>query len=353
MLSFQVVKLTADTPFERGVQYGEQAKEKIIAGVDSYREIFRQTMDSSWESIKKYTRHFIEYLEKELPDILMEAKGIAKGAEVDLEDIMVLNCRYEITKFPFIPECTTCAVLPEAAEGNKTYLVKNWDYRAGIIDNIVILHIENSNGTEIIGLAEAGQLIREGFNSNGVGIVNNALKSKNDNTKIGIPVTFLRRRVLDSKTYAEAKEYIENAKREVSNNILIASKDGEALDMEVHPLGVEKIEPVKGIITHANHFVAKREINDGEESPRDERLKALLMKHHGCINVDIIKQALADHENYPKAICRHPADASLPLFRRSMTVAAMIVDFEESTVHICAGPPCEGEFKAFKLNKKM
>ena len=58
---------------------------------------------------------------------------------------------------------------------------------------------------------------------------------------------------------------------------------------------------------------------------------------------------MCDHQNYPEAICRHPADVSLPLARRSITVAGIIVDFEQDIMHICAGPPCEGEYIGYKL----
>ncbi|HQA47651.1 MAG TPA: C45 family autoproteolytic acyltransferase/hydrolase [Bacillota bacterium] len=349
MRTFQLVEVNAATPFERGLQYGRQAKEKIRAGIEDYKLLFAQTSDKNWNQIKEYAVSYIQLIERTMPEILEEAKGIASGAEVDMAEIMVLNCRYEITKFPKDDECTTCAVLPEASHENKTYLVKNWDLRAGIIDNIVIVHIEEPDGTRIIGLTEAGQLIREGFNSHGVGLCNNSLKSIYDSKGLGIPVTFLRRKVLTSRTIDEAKGLLLNAQRSVSNNMLLVSKEGRAVDIEAFPKGADLIHPTDGLITHANHFVVNQELNALDISPRDTRLKSLLLEKHGSITIEYIKECMCDHKNYPEAICRHPADVSLPLARRSITVAGIIVDFEQEIMHICAGPPCEGEYIGYKL----
>ena len=111
MRSFQLIKVNKATPYERGIQYGEQAKEKIQAGIEDYMEFFAQTDNMSWAEIRESAISYIPLIKKVMPEIFLEAKGIAVGAGVDLDDIMVLNCRYEITKFNSNNECTTCVVL--------------------------------------------------------------------------------------------------------------------------------------------------------------------------------------------------------------------------------------------------
>lgn len=349
MRTFQLVKVSAATPFQRGVQYGTQAKDKIVAGIDSYRQLFAQTSSRSWSQIKEYALSYLPIIEQSMPEILEEARGIADGASVDFGDLMVVNCRYEITKFPQAMECTTAAVLPAATGNGHTLLVKNWDLRAGIIDNIVILQVEEPDGTRIVGLTEAGQLMREGFNSHGIGLCNNALQSIHDTRGVGIPVTFLRRKVFTCRSFEEAKDLLLNTPRSVSNNMLLASCDGQAIDIEAYPGGADTIAPEEGIIVHANHFTVNPELNALFSSPRGDRLAHLLREQRGAITLDYVKRCMCDHDNYPHAICRHPSDVSLPLARRGITVASMIIDFDEGVAHICAGPPCEGEYKEYKL----
>lgn len=344
MNEFKYVKVKADTPYERGKQYGLQTKEEIARGVDFYKNLFKKTTSDPWEKIKEYAFSFVSLIEREMPEILEEAKGIAEGAGIDFAELMVLNCRYEITKFTAqVNECTTAAVLPEASRNGKTYLIKNWDYRPEIQENIVILHVEEPDGTRIIGLTEAGQMLREGFNSHGIGLCNNQITSINDTKGIGVPVTFLRRKVLTSKTFEEAKSILVNAPRTVSNNMMLVSGTGKAIDIEAHPLGSNYIKPILGIITHANHFVTDPDLDakKGIDKRRDTRLRYLLERKYSRIDLEYIQDCMKDHAYYPLSICRHEGTLA--------TVASLIIDFDDQTAYICKGKPCAGGYKAYKL----
>ena len=349
MRRFQIVNVTPGSAFEMGRQYGFQAAEKIRNGLADYRTLFAQTSTMSWQEICEYALSFTPIVKGLYPELTDEVRGIAEGAGVDFAEVMVLNTRYEITKFPRPHECTSFAVLPEASKDGVTYVRQNWDYRAGILDNVVILHIEEPDGTRIVGLAEAGQVIRNGFNSHGVGLCANNLQSVHDNRGTALPVTFLRRKLLTSRSFDQAKKLLLETKRNVSNNFMLASAEGKAVDLETCPLGVDLIEPRDGIVAHANHFVVTDAHNALEKTPRGDRLDQLLREKRGSIDVPWIIRCLSDHENYPKAICRHPADTSLPMSRRGITVAGIIYNLTEGVALICAGPSCEGEFVAVPL----
>lgn len=349
MRTFERVKIEPGTPLQMGIQYGRQAAEKIRAGVADYKKLFLENYDMSWEAICGYAATFVPIVEAAMPEIMEEARGIAKGAEISVDDVMVLNCRYEITKFPRPNECTSFSLQPETTKDGKTVVGQDWDYRAGILDNIVVVHAEQPDGTRLLGLAEAGQVIRNGFNSRGIGLCANNLQSVHDTRGTGIPVTFLRRRVLASRTFEEASEVIRNVPRDVSCNFMLASATGQTADFETYPGGADRIDATDGILTHANHFVVNPANEALETSPRGQRLYDLLAAHRGEIDVPYIAKCLSDHENYPKAICRHPSDVSIPLAQRGITVASVIYDLDERTGYICAGPPCEGAYVEYHL----
>ena len=350
---FQLVTVKADTPLERGIQYGSQAKDKIQAGVENYRKYFEQKQGYTWQETKDYAAAYIPLIEKMMPEILEEAKGIAEGAGISLKELMVLNTRYELTQYPSRPaECTTAAVLPEASANGGTYLIKNWDYRPGVLDKIVLVHLEDEYGTRIIGLTEAGQLIREGFNSNGVGLCNNMIHSIYDIAGTGIPVTFLRRRVLASRNFEEAYGWLVHSKRCVSNNMLLVDgRFGRAVDLEAYPGGHDCIWPRDGIVTHANHFVVNPDIDALKMRPknRDNRLEFLLRRKRGQIDVPYIEECMKDHEYYPKAICNHAFDPNGDPMEGLMTVASLIADFKNNIAYVCKGNPCEGTYHTYPL----
>ena len=105
-----------------------------------------------------------------------------------------------------------------AAKDGKMYLIKNWDYRVGIMDHILILHITQPDGTRIMGLTEAGQVLRSGVNTHGIGLVSNNLQSIYDSWNVGIPTVFARRQIMKFHTLKEAADYTRSFPRAVSCN---------------------------------------------------------------------------------------------------------------------------------------
>lgn len=356
MGEFPLIRIKGATPHERGVQYGIQAKEMIMACIRSYKGHFQKIAEVTWEEIKEKSLLYTKLAEKEMPDILEEAKGVASGAGVDFSDIMALNCRYEVLNHPRKcenaeeNECTTYAILPEAMQDGKMVFGQNWDYRPFTLEHTLLLHIEEEDGMRIMGLAEAGSLMRNGFNTKGVGLCASSLRSIYDSYEIGLPTTFLRRRILKSSSFAEAEKLIMNWNRSVSNNILIAAKSGTATDFEVTPEKAYKIFPRDGIVTHANHFLSDRSVEASKSSKfRGERLEELLKKKQGKITIEYIKECLQDHQGWPESVCTHTLPGNDDINTQWQTNASMIYDFSEAKLHLCYGPPCEGTYLSYQL----
>jgi len=350
MEMFQLIEITASEPFERGRQYGTQAKEKINICVDHYRERFTRS-GQSWARVQKYAIQYAAVVDKYMPEALEEAKGIAQGSGRTLEEIMVVNCRYEISKFPKIMECTTAAILPEASAGGKTYLIKNWDYSQEIIPHVVLLSVRMNDGYRAFGVTEAGQMVRDGMNSYGIAFANNNLQSVYDSQNTGLPVTFIRKRLWESSTFKSARAFLTEAERSVSCNTIIAHSSGMALDFETYPGGADTIEPSAGILTHANHFVKNPRIDGIQNRPknRDTRLYELLNKRNGGINTEYIMECLRDHKYYNLSICAHPDKTGDEYVRQRCTVSSTIMNLTDNVIYVCAGAPCEGGYVRFGL----
>lgn len=361
MNTFLLVNINSSDPFERGVQYGRQAVEYINNGIECYKQHFEKSVQMSWQTIGGNSSRYIQLLESECIEELMEARGIAEGANVSINDIMALNCRYEILKMK-PQECTSASILPQATGVNKTFIIQNWDYRPWVMNNSVIISIDDGKGTKILGLTEAGQLVRNGFNNHGVGICANNLTSTSDNDGIGIPVTFLRRKVLNSKSFSEAANTIANAARAVSCNYMLASSEGIAADFESTPDMIYRVNPVDGVVTHANHLVAGKEVctNQGKRF-RDDYLRNRIMEHIGSVDVETLKQCLSDHKRYPgsadvypevdciEAVCTHVPHGDFDCDKVWQTIASVIYDLNGGCAYICKGTPCSGKYVKYNL----
>jgi len=365
MSTFLHVKVCSSDPFERGRQYGQQAKDLIHLGIRGYQRHFSKTLARSWEEILEKSHLYLELLERDFPDELAEAQGIAAGSGAPLDTIMALNCRYEILKLKHLPqekECTSAAVLPEATGSGGTYLIKNWDYRPWVEQHVVVLEIDDTQGTRIVGLTEAGQLMRDGMNNHGVSVCGNNLTSVFDTGEVGAPVTFVRRKALNCKTFAQAHDLIVQSPRGVSCNILVASSEGMAADLETTPGGVFSLLPEDGVVTHANHMVAGAKFCTNKGSKfRDGVLRRRLLAHHGRLDVSSMADCLKDHEmkpgwptQYPEsdcleAVCSHEPYGDGDPDKTWKTIASAIYDLNGKKAYICKGCPCQGSYLTYSL----
>lgn len=363
MNHFLRVNVNSSNAFERGEQYGRQAVKEILAGIDAYKRHFQKSLEMSWEDIGENSYRYLPLLEEEYPEELAEARGIAQGAQVDIRDIMALNCRYEILKMQ-PRECTSASVLPEATGENKTYIAQNWDYRPWVMHTSVIVSINDNQGTRILGVTEGGQLVRNGFNNHGIGLCANNLTSNSDHGGIGVPVTFLRRKVLNAKSFKEAENLVINGKRSVSCNYMLASSEGIAADFESTPVKVYRLDPVDGIVTHANHLVTGKEVCTNKNKKfRDEYLRKSIMEHRGRVNSEILMDCLRGHERFPgeknsiypsvdciEAVCSHVPEGNFDIDKVWQTIASVIYDLNDKCAYICKGTPCTGTYLRYDLN---
>ena len=82
-------------PFERGQQYGEQARERIHASVEIYGGQLK-TLEISQHDRLRAIECYIKIIEEFDADYLQEMRGIAHSSNVLLEDIVMINARTEV-----------------------------------------------------------------------------------------------------------------------------------------------------------------------------------------------------------------------------------------------------------------
>ena len=90
-------------PRERGRQYGRQAAARIRKGTTHY---FAQLKELSLDSagIAALVRDYLPVIEAFEPTYVEEMQGIAEGAGVPFEDVVLLNARTEILKLAARPD---------------------------------------------------------------------------------------------------------------------------------------------------------------------------------------------------------------------------------------------------------
>src|SRR5690606_36575820 len=104
---------------------------------------------------------------------VQEMQGIADGASVPLEDIVMLNARTEVIAAARMisaggaeedeDACTGIVVLPERSRDGTLIQAQNWDWRPECAETAVVLRVRRDEGPDILTFVEAGGLARHGL----------------------------------------------------------------------------------------------------------------------------------------------------------------------------------------------
>jgi len=341
-------------PFSRGETYGNEARALIRHNIDYYYGLWKRNLGLSREMINEKASSLVEPIKTFDSRLLEEMRGIARGADASLEEIIAINSRYELvwSQMGRQPsECTAIAALPEATSSGHTLLAQNWDYIVGVRDSCVILEVREEGKPTIVMHTEAGIIGQKGINSEGMGLVVNAMVADRDRFEPTVPFWILCRRALSSGTLTEAMNIMLRTRKAVSSNVILAQAGGVAVDLESTPLDTSIITPERGILVHSNHFIGPRSTSVKDEFVkrfshsvyRYSRAKSKLEMGNGHISVERIMEVLRDHFGKPYSICAH-ADPAIAEDFRGETLSSVIFDLEDRRIHVTKGPPCESEY---------
>lgn len=324
--SFPFVEI-AGKPYDRGVQYGALAAQWVRKSAEIYfGQLARTTL--SERQCDQLIAGFIEQIEQFEPSYLEEMRGIAQGADVPLNHIVLINARTEVVAKaqlmgsasavePFDDDvadgCTGAILLPEVTKNGVLVQGQNWDWRPECVESAIILKVQRPEGPDILTFVEAGGLGRHGFNSAGIGVSGNYLQSDRDYKTSGVPLTLIRRKALDQEHVALSMKTIANTPKACSTNMMISHQSGWGIDYECAPDESFPLFPENGIIVHANHWaspLAQQRLKDTglpgapDSHYRDWRIRRLLEAKKGNLTREDLKSALFDDFLSPYSVCR-------------------------------------------------
>jgi isopenicillin-N N-acyltransferase-like protein len=149
---------------------------------------------------------------------------------------------------------------------------------------------------------------------------------------------------------------IRGVHRASSRNLMLMDGHGNARDLETTPTSDAVIEPVDGLIAHANHYshpaMAGAERAKDAYLPntrtREATMRRLLEQHHGNLNLEVMQTILRDRSEFPDCLCR--VDADNPA-HDSMTFASVIAQPKEGRMWIAVGPPHEHEYAQYGFTR--
>jgi len=233
---------------------------------------------------------------------------------------------------------------------------QNWDWIPDV--ECMLTTSIDPDGLQRMAFTEAGIFGgKPGMNSEGVGLTVNGMYSADDDwSRFEKPFHLRCYEVLRSKNMEEALHALAGTPRSCTANFILGHAPSRAIDIELAPDRLRLIDPVNGVLAHANHLVDPKKTGVLEpKNPRrnlsefrHSRMEKLLNEQKS-LNVDIVQEILKDHNHQPQSLCRH-RDDSLPESQHTITKTAMIMDLEERKMWVTNGQPCKTEFEEFALN---
>ncbi|MFQ3584530.1 MAG: C45 family peptidase [Cyanobacteriota bacterium] len=395
---FPILNVHGD-PQQRGYQYGSQAAPQIRHSIASYARQFAYRCGLTWHQSQALAEGSLPWLERHTPQLLEEIQGIATGSGFTFSEILVLNLRTEILaqavpggshpnyaaamehnrqagvpQHPPEPvpefnetdefnssqanldwgECTTLAALPQVTATQHTYLAQTWDWIGDQRSACLVLRIHAPDHPPCLTLTEAGILAKIGLNQAGLAVTLNLLRSQQDGQTQsgGMPTHGLLRLLLQCEHWQQALERVKSYPYTASSCVSLASASGQGISFELSPQGIGLHHPQGGILVHTNHFLDPT-LQAYELPPyvgsstrqRLERASYLLHQHaqRGSLNEVALQEILRDRTDAPRCICRHP-DPHLPAVDRTESVAAVVMNLNQQTLHVAPGLPDQVEF---------
>jgi isopenicillin-N N-acyltransferase-like protein len=350
---------------QRGRQYGRQAVERIRKGAAHYTAQLRELRLGD-PDIRDLVARFLPRIDAFDPSYSEEMRGIAEGAEVGLESIALLNARTEILKLgqreaaarkdAVEDGCTGAVLLPEATADGVLVHGQNWDWKAECAETAVVLKARPDNGPAYLTFTEAGALARSGFNDRGIGLTANYLECDRDYRTLGVPLVFIRRKVLESEHFALAMRTVYCTAKSCANNMMLSMADGFAIDFECAPDDTFPVHAERGLIVHANHFQSAVALGKLKETGiasvpeslyRDVRVRQALARKIGALNRDDLRNALFDDFGTPWSVCRPPRQNFQG--NLSATVAMILMEPGRGLMEVAPLPALNRQFTTYRL----
>lgn len=355
---YRTIRISGDRA-QRAHQYGEQARDQILATRAGYERAFA-SKGITWGEAVAFARQFLPHIEGWRPELLTEIEGIAHGADLKSDDVLAINCRTEILwsaarrdadalAQTFFGECSSFALHSDAMTEGLTLVGQNWDWLDTLSDGVIVLEVERPDEPNYVTVVEAGLLAKTSLTQAGIAFALNTLVSSLDGGTVGIPFHFLIRDIVDSEHVSDALTKLSLAPRASSGNYVLGSSDGAVLNIETAPGDARNVFAItldNGAVVHTNHFL--REIRGGfdlapsqmaDSFVRYGRMRELIQEAPKSMSSDRVREILADHTDAPSSICCHPDERS---DRNSQwaTLVAAILDPKNKVMHLAEGSPC-------------
>ena len=342
---------------EMGRQMGEAFAPAIHHCLENTRNLIANgygMLGLSWDGAQTQGRKYIPFAQERYPQYVEELVGIAEGAGVPLNDLIVLTAIEGVTVDAlYLTKCSSFAVNGDITTDGRVLVAHNEDWIPEDEEDICILHAKPDDEPHFLAINYGGFLPNVGFNAEGIAQCCDAVYA--NDSRMGIPRVIVSRAVLGARTLAGAIRHMLVPRRAAGYNHLLAHESGELYNVEVSARHFAISYARDDFILHTNHYLdpnmqAIESNSDDLVNSRVRYFRLLrLLSQEPRHTVKSLQEIQRDHVNYPNSICNH-IDEIDSLIERQKTVTALIMDLTNRVMHVCWGNPCTNAYHSYYLD---
>ena len=365
MLSIPEIVLEG-TPFERGMAHGQALKDKIREFAHSVIDVHRENntcLAITRKALQTFCLRQTGFLEKFSPDLFQEIKGIAKGADLPFEDILMLNSVLELEDLrapelggKSLPDtlwgCTSFNIPAQAGKDKVPYIGQTYDMEKYYQKYLTLMRIKEPDSPRMLVITLAGIVGLNGMNSAGIAAVINKIVARD--ARPGVIYPFIMREALGQSRIGDALGKAIFSPRASGLNYQFSGQ-GITFCAETSATRYELLD-CKGGLAHTNHYVGQKMgrfetpnwLSHGGSMVRKQVADLFLERHRGRISPELLRELTCNHTNAPRSICAHgfPQEGENTAFH---TIFAVIMSPEQGWMEICPGNPCENEYVRYAV----
>jgi isopenicillin-N N-acyltransferase-like protein len=342
---------------DMGRQIGEACTVQVRRSVETAHKLLDDAYDDlqlTWDGAQTQARKYLPFAQERYPQYVEEMLGIAEGAGVSFDDVVVLNALEAVTGDALhLTKCTSMAVNEQRTADGHVLIAHNEDWLPEDEADVFLVHATPNDEPPFIAMTYGGLLPNVGFNAHGIAQCCDSVYPTD--SRIGIPRVVVSRAVLAARTLGDAIHCAISPHRAAGYNHLIAHESGELYNVEVSARRFAILYGLDGYIVHTN-FYQDAQMQMIEYDPdelvgtRVRYFRALrLLLGVQMHTVKSLQAILRDHINYPNSICNH-AEHDLDPLDREKTINAIVMDLNARALHIAWGNPCTHAYHTYHLD---
>ena len=336
-------------PFQRGLQQGRALKDAIHALWYRYKSGFYAS--ASPDAVSRVLGNMLRFLDERFPEVVEELKGVAKGADLTLEEVAKLNFGSAIgttLQSEHAPAAAcSCVAVVDAPEG--AVIARNSDQGDSSQLYYALKIVIPDKGIPYIGFGEVGgPWVETAMNAAGLAIGQASAPIQPDQDGYGLPIMHSTHLVAQyAKSARDAVDYLAPVVHAgKGSNLMFADASGDVVALERGHDRQFTRRPADGVLYFANHSmtpemqaaVLESRIQQNSEG-RVARYREIFDTERPDHSTESLRRIISDHGG-PVSPCQHGNAAMYTRF------ACLLIPARRE-MRLFRGPACTAQPESY------